>query len=268
MHKIFSVISTSDRFDQLCNLLESIRQHHASAAWSIHGVLQCYTEEQIAHLNEISPISAEWSNFDHKLGMFNARQEGMKYIASKYGDDDYTLVCLDDDIEFCAETYFEKAVDIAQQPHIGLVSTNWISSEKLLSKKIPQDKLVKQPIVYTGGGLVVKKELVQLIIKLNGGHFYSDNVETSLRVYIAGYENYRYLGSISIHRACRKGGRKSWVNEGNQKQFSDSRLINTRRCKNSDKPNITNDDEIHIGDSKDLTQLAKNLHIQNSKLKR
>ena len=268
MHKIFSVISTSDRFEQLCNLIESINKHYAEQGWSIHGILQGYTDQQIETLKYICIICNDWKNFDNRLGMFNARQEGMKVISSRYKGDDYTIVCLDDDIEFCEETNFEKAVDIAQQPHVGLVSTNWISSEKLLYKKMPQDKLVKQPIVYTGGGLVIKRELVELIVKLEGGNFYSDNVETSLRVYIAGYENYRYLGSISIHRACRSGGRKAWVNEGNQKKFSDSRLINTRRCKNYDKPTITNDAEIHIGDSTDLTLLAKKLHTQNLKLKK
>jgi hypothetical protein len=269
MHKVFSVISTSDRYEQLCNLINSINQHCGDKGWSIHGVLQGYSNQQVENLKYMCDIPNSWKQFDTRLGMFNARQEGMKAISARYGkDDSYTIVCLDDDIEFCKETNYEPAVEFAQQPHVGLVSTNWISSEKLLYKKMPQEKFVKQSIVYTGGGLIIKPEIADLIIKLEGGNYYSDNVETSMRVYIAGYENYRYLGSISIHRACRSGGRKDWVNEGNQKKFSDPRLINTRKCKNFNKATITNDEEIHIGDSTDLTVLAKKLHAQNLKLKK
>ncbi|CAN5208041.1 hypothetical protein BH09PAT1_BH09PAT1_7490 [soil metagenome] len=268
MHKIFSVISTSDRYEQLCNLIASINKHYSDKGWSIHGVLQGYSDPQIETLKYLCTINNDWKNFDSRLGMFNSRQESMKIISKRYVGDEYTIVCLDDDIEFCAETNFETAIEYAQQSHVGLVSTNWISSEKLLYKKMPQEKYIKQAIVYTGGGLIIKSEIVEMIVKLEGGNFYSDNVETSVRVYVAGYENYRYLGSISIHRACRSGGRKAWVNEGEQKKFSDSRLIDTRRCKNYNKPSITNDAEIHIGDSTDLTLLAKKLHIQNNRLKK
>lgn len=265
MHKVFSVISTNDRFEQLCNLIESINKYYVHNGWELHGVLQGYTEKQIKHLQSIAKIPTHWKNFEQRLGMFNARQEGMKDISSMF--DDYVLVCLDDDIEFCEYTTFEKAVEYVQRPNIGLLSTNWISSEKLLHKKVLHDKLVKQPIVYTGGGLVIKKPIAELIMGLEQGHFYSDNVETSMRVYIAGYENYRYLGSISIHRACRSGGRKAWVNAGTQKRFSDPRLIGTRKCKSFNENKSGNDDEVHIGDSSDLTLLAKKLHAQNLKLR-
>src|SRR5574343_1890756 len=132
MHKVFSVISTSDRFEQLCILIESINKYYTNYGWSIHGVLQEYTDEQIETLKSLCIIENQWDNYDSRLGMFNARQEGMKAISKSVGDDFYVLVCLDDDIEFCEFTNFEKAVEYSLAPNVGLVSTNWVDRKSVV----------------------------------------------------------------------------------------------------------------------------------------
>lgn len=119
-------------------------------------------------------------------------------------------IALDDDIECLPGlTDFTLAIAKSQECGVGCVSTGWARSPVLVEKaKRSMDRpWVKQALVNTGGGMVYGRHVLREMQKRVKSYLY-DDIQTSLAAYVGGYENWRYRGSIVIHRSLSAGGVK------------------------------------------------------------
>jgi len=131
-----------------------------------------------------------------------------------------------------------------------------------MPKKIAnlQDKFIKQPIVFTGGGLLFKNEHVPLLLQ-NIQPWFADDFHMSLTTYLNGYLNYRYLGSLALHRIQTKGGLLTIFQTDNTLIHPDPRYVRLHPCAPlyKDAPN----NNFFYPMSKDLTDASHALHQQN-----
>jgi hypothetical protein len=121
-----------------------------------------------------------------------------------------TFINLDDDMEVIPEhTDYEPAIKRSREFGVGVISCAWAKSEALLAKALQGKELpwIKQPIVNMAGGQVYGQHVVrEMARKIEPYQF--DDVQAALRAYVAGYENWRYRGSIIYHRIMKPGGLK------------------------------------------------------------
>ena len=119
-------------------------------------------------------------------------------------------VQVDDDIELLSETRFEPAILKAQEPGVGVVSCGWVRSlsAKGLARARRGEPWVRQPIVYMAGGMVYGRQVVAELAKVQDTPYLYDDVQVALLAYLAGRENWKYRGSIAIHRILQPGGIK------------------------------------------------------------
>lgn len=253
--KNFLLLAAVDnRADLLRACIESL---HFASDWSLVFVGQEFSP---ARQKEIEGMSASDSTFiwlDRKAGMHNAKRTGLEMIQQMAPL--HCVASLDDDMELLPTTNFNRMARLARQENIGLVSGNWARSERQLANKDISNKQIKQAIVYTAGGLVFSEKITRLIVDLGERDFWCDNTEWSLASYLNGYQNLRYLGSLSLHRILSAGGRKSYVNE--KRDLPSSEFIAMRPCNKTS----TDVHGFHIPDQRDLTALAKFTHIVNRK---
>lgn len=121
-----------------------------------------------------------------------------------------TFINLDDDMEVIPEhTDYEPAIRRSRVFGVGVVSCGWAKSEALLPKALQgtADPWIKQPIVNMAGGQVYGQHVVREMAKRIEPYQF-DDVEAALRAYVAGYENWRFRGSIIFHRIMKPGGLK------------------------------------------------------------
>ena len=261
--KTFLIATVQDRTDGLRTLLLSSQMYRKE--WRYVIVAQSYTDEDQRWLNEFVQqmrLNADIIYVDHGIGPGRAKRLGI----SRFKSDIW--VSLDDDMEMIpGKTDYESMVSILEsRPEIGFLSANWAKTLKQAEAKEIKDSLVKQAIVYTGGGMMFRGDVAETLLQeMPDEPWLFDNVAWSLAIYTSGYENYRYLGSVAIHRICTKGGRKRWVSQGTRK-LPDRSLINVR-------PAFNNAREMEIGNcwcicsSSDLTPKAKELHRMNKEAK-
>ena len=121
-----------------------------------------------------------------------------------------TFINLDDDMEVISEhTDYDPAIKRSRQFGVGVVSCAWAKSEALLAKALKgkAKPWIKQPIVNMAGGQVYGQHVVrEMARKVEPYQF--DDVQAALRAYVAGYENWRYRGSVIYHRIMKPGGLK------------------------------------------------------------
>ena len=259
MTKTFLIATVRDRTEGLQSLLLSLQMYRKD--WRFVIVAQSYSaadREWLYELIDKLKIDADVVFVETGIGPGRAKRLGL----SRFKSDIW--VSLDDDMEAIpGKTDYESMIGILQsKPEIGLLSANWAKTLKQAEEKSLSDKLIKQPIVYTGGGMMFRDDVAQtLLSEMPDEPWLFDNVAWSLAVYVSGYENYRYLGSVAIHRICTKGGRKTWVEQGTR-VLPDQSLITVR-------PAFNNKREMEIGNcwcictSKDLAEKAKKLHKAN-----
>ena len=136
---------------------------------------------------------------------------------------------LDDDMELCEHTNYDKAIERASWKSTGLISTNWARTKKQLEIKAGKlkDVFVKQNLVYPGGGMVYREEIAKLMRALPSIPQTFDHA-WALTAYINGYINYRYLGSVALHCSLSKGGMNTYLTE-NPVALMMEQYINFRR---------------------------------------
>jgi hypothetical protein len=226
--------------------------------WNVCIVAQEYTGLERAMLKRSMP-NAETVFLPARVGMHNAKIIGLSRIEQASGGSHYVACSIDDDMEFIEQTNLEPCVTRALDPSAGLIAANWAPHENLLSRRPIQDKFIAQPIVYTGGGMLFSRHTAGVLLEIPMARYFSDNSVWSLATYVAGLTNYRYLGSLAIHRICQKGGRRAWV-ASSDIALPDSSLITIRRGKE-----IDGRTQYLIGTSDDLTDKAHQMHRDNRK---
>ena len=220
--------------------------------WILVFVGQEFDEERKEHVRQAVRVPALYKWCDEKVGMHNAKLYGLQLIQSQSAK--HVVISIDDDMEFIDQTDFNSMGEICQNKDIGLVSGNWVRSEKMLKNKRLRNEIKKQAIVYTAGGMAFSNKITRLIVNAGENDFWCDNTEWSLISYTNGYTNLRYLGSLAIHRILSAGGRKSYVDA--ERKLPSAELVTLR-------PDKTGGHIIPA--QRDLTAFAKFRHKLNKK---
>lgn len=169
----------------------------------------------------------------------------------------------DDDFEFLPGlTDYARAVARAREPGVGCVSCGWVRSEAFLAKKQVLDEFVQQPVVNTGGGMVYGRHVVALLADnpyCPVAPYQFDDLQVGLTAYVNGLRNYRYRGSVLIHRILSPGGMKRSFAEREHARPPDGLLRLT-----PSKPVYDKDNNWLMPGSADLLPHAHELHRRNA----
>lgn len=257
MKKSFLICSLHGRLQNLIKLLTSLKEY---TDWHIYISLQMYPKEEEAVIYEHCRTL-----FDDRFRLYSMqRMTGPHLSRCRIFDEvNSDIWCILDDDMWAIKgvTDYDKMANILyEKENIGLLSSNWRRTENMLKKVILQDKLVKQNIVYTGGGMMLRQDLANIIMNIPRVQYLFDNPLWSIYSYVNGYDNYRYLGSAAVHEICTKGGRRKWIKENDcSKALPPAEWIITRKGK-GEKGSF---DEYLICEQKDITEMAHNLHKEN-----
>lgn len=249
MKKTFVIVSVSSRVNDLNLLLDSMKKFLPDFdEWDISLLFQ-------DNLGNADLIKREFiTNFyvEPKLmGCNAARLTLLKKIR-------YDVYCnLDDDIELTQWTNYEPAIRKVLERGTGFVLTNWARTFPQVEAKARkmQDKFIKQALIYQGGGMLYNDIVADVVRKLPTKETVFDE-GWPLSAYLAGYTNYRYLGSLAVHKICTTGGMREWYKAVDYDtlatDFGD--YVEYRKAKNG---------HYHIPMDTDLKPLAKKIHSDN-----
>lgn len=258
---IKAILVPTVRFDYFIKFLDSLK--HLPTDWVIYSQIALFTREQgmqIAHHPQSDRLAGIiWEN--KRMPPWIARTN----ILKKYRADIWCNA--DDDIEWTEHTHVEPILEKLQEPACGLITGNWARTESLLPKKVAamQHKFVKQPIVFTAGGMFLRDEHVQILLRDEATPWFVDDVHMALTLYLNGFTNYRYLGSLAIHRIQTKGGLIKIYQTDNTLVHPDPRYLMLHPCAPMYKEAPRNNFLMPM--SKDLTEAAHELHNQNKETK-
>lgn len=257
MRKTFIVATLSNRIAGLKTLLTGISFYYPD--WNVSIVAQDYSNEQKNDMNAFvktlnNPIKIEYK--DEMIGAHSAKVIAINQVESD-------IYCsMDDDMEVIGLTNYEAIVDkLAKDKASGIITSNWVKSETMLKNKEIKDEFVETKLVYTGGGLLFRKDVANIILSIPNEQYLFDDCLWALYAYINGYTNYRYRGSVAIHRICTVGGRRSWLKNGKNKVLPPSDLMIARKGKGKEGTN----DEYLICTDRDVTTLSVELHKRNKR---
>lgn len=174
------------------------------------------------------------------------------------------FVFLDDDMEFTTETDFSVPIQrVLDDPGCGIISCNWVRSEApgLRKKARFEHKFLKQPIINMAGGMVMRAEIAELIRTHERNPYTFCDIQKALIAYVNGFTNYRYLGSILIHRILESHGLKQSYKV---MPFAapDPAYVSARPCKQT---YAFEGQNFYMPSSSDLTPYAHEQHWANLK---
>jgi len=204
-NKTFVLPTVKDREESLRILLSSITAHAKN--WDICICAQGYKQ---GALDKEYP-NAKILCFPDKQGCFGAR----KRILEKF---EYDVYCnIDDDMELTENFCLDKAADLVlSDKWSGFISGNWARTRNQCNDKAmvmyKNKPFIKQNVVHTGGGMVYSKRIVPYLLELPDNLGYED-AEMSGYIYSKGFDNYRYMHSLLVHRVVTKGGLQQWRKE-------------------------------------------------------
>ena len=201
MKTTFVIVSVSDRVDALNNLIDTIMRYRHFDQYDICLLFQDPAGVAGRIRNKFRFKKLIVGN--ELLGCHGARVILLREIA-QMGYDAY--INLDDDMELGCHTDYEPAISKAMEKGVGFVMTNWARTPELLKRKLPAlKKFIPQIMLYNGGGMAYSEIVAAIIREL-------EPVKTAfdcawpITVYVNGLVNYRYQGSLAVHRVCTTGG--------------------------------------------------------------
>lgn len=255
VQKYVLLATVKDRLPMMSTCMSSIRKYLSD--WTPVVVAQEYSDKDASYVKSQLPNGVVIV-LDKRCGPHNAKLVGLRYIHGQ-GEDNFIVCSIDDDMEFIEQTNLQPCVDKVQEQETGFVSAGWVKHENHLGRWDLVSEFIKQPIVYTGGGMVFDRKTAEIVLRIPDGDYFCDNSEWSLAVYLQGFTNYRYRGSLTIHRICRTGGRKGWVGLG-KKKVPDQRYLQIKQGKQTNSMN-----NFLVGSSSDLTEEAHSIHKENER---
>lgn len=206
LKKTFVIVTVSDRVADLNILLESIICRPKFNDYDINILMQDYADKKdgIIQTERITNLFI----VPERLGCNAARI----MLLNKLNYDVY--INLDDDMEFTDYTDFNRVIKKVCEKETGFIIINWARNEKLLMQKVPKmrDVFVKQTMIYQGGGMVYSSKIAEIIKLLPQVPSVFDE-SWCLTAYLNGYTNYRYLGALSVHKICTRGGMNAFFKE-------------------------------------------------------
>lgn len=218
MRGTFVIISVSDRLQELNDLLQMLA---ADSRWASLDISILFQDPAGVADRIVLPCPTKTKLFvePEKLGCHGARVLLLRKIRYDF------YINLDDDMEIGRYANYWPAVTKALEPETGFVMTNWARTPALLEKKVPMLQAVldaaavdadeafdKQIMLYNGGGMVYAEKIAALMRDL-------EPVKTAfdcawpITSYVNGYTNYRYLGSLAVHRVCGTGGMQTFMSD-------------------------------------------------------
>jgi organic radical activating enzyme len=251
-NKYLVLATTGDRVELCKEFIASLE--YIDKDWQLVVIAQDYKDLSIFNSDDRKVKIIDNSEL---LGMHTAKITAVEWIASQVNN---AVICFcDDDIEFTEQTNLDD-VDLVFESSVGLISLNWVRSRKI--QKDLKNEYKKQKIVYTGGGLICRLDIAIQLLNLGKKDYLCDNSIWSAYIYTQGYTNYRYLGSIAIHKILKPGGRKRFVVEKgvNNLEKYDNSILEFKKEKNGVSYLIPLD--------KDLSEKAHKLHKENAKHRR
>ncbi len=263
MVKTFVVGTVDNRLPQLLNMLVSAKRY--IGPWEVVIVAQHYMDEQKDLLTgKCRQLFGDKSDHIHidfmtdYMGCFGSKMWALK----RYDSDIY--LSMDDDMIILPQTDYDRMADVyVEHRELGLLSGIYVRKHEFIHWAGVEDRLKRQPLTGTNGGLMFSREIRNLLVsRLYGRDFLFDDLAWTLEAYVDGYMNGVYYGSLIVHMAGMAGGFQQW-SQGDKRELPDSELINVRRKKG----NEGNENAILRMGSDDLTQKARDLHAHNKKLR-
>lgn len=245
--KTILVVTMGDREERFDRLLSSIDDQPQLDDYHVVAVMQEYKRGFVHR------------RLDGRLELPEGIGPGGARLAALRTWDSDFWINWDDDMLAIPETNYDGVCDwLDTQPGAGLVSCN----NRRTGVKLPQlrNDFSPQAIVYTGGGLVYRRDVAETLLTMPDLDYLFDDTHWSMWAYIHGYMNYRYRGSLAIHDTLGNGGRKAWVGK-KSRPLSDPALLRTRPTKTQYYPGT--DNSYHIPNPSDLTPLARQRHKEN-----
>lgn len=254
MKKAFVIVTVADRVDRLNLLFGSMMEFLPDFSdWDICVFFQG-DKKQAEKLNTRS--ITKFYYYPELLGCNAARIALLKQNEMR----DYDIYCnLDDDILLTKYTNYAPAIEKCLKHDTGFVLTNWGRTANIVDQKAPKmkDEFVKQALIYQGGGMLYSNKIANIVRTLPTEKTVFDE-GWPLVAYLNGYTNYRYLGSLSVHEICTKGGMNGFYKntDYSKLKLSFGDYIDYKMGK---------DGRWKIPMDKDLTQKAKLTHKANLK---
>jgi len=247
------VVSTGDRLASLERFIRSCEEYAPGVPIVLYG--QGFSREQRAALRAGYKSLVEPIFEDELIGPSRARMAALRAVRGQYD----AYIGYDDDMELIGLTDVWTIVSLAMRRGTGFVSGNWARTMKQALAKPIREDLLKQPIVYTGGGYGFSAEVVDVILAMPDLDYLFDNPQWSLEAYLAGYTNYRWRGSVAVHYVCGAGGRHTWVPR-KQRVLPDETFFRLQPGKETSTTGKGNG--YRIPSSADLLPVAHALHKQ------
>lgn len=251
--KTFIIASTGDRAEGLERLLLSLHPFFESG-WRAVVVAQMYDDASLKKACAMHAKFIKVKKLDKLVGAHTAKLIALTSVKSD-------IWCsLDDDMFAIANTDYNQMADIlVNDKTIGLLSGNWAKTYRQANAKEKSEQFVRQKLVYTGGGLMFRDDVAEIVRSIPNKPYLFDDCLWAVYAYINGYNNYRYRGSIAVHQICTKGGRRTWIDttKAKDRALPPKEYLNVRESKDKEGYYICTD--------KDVTPLAESLHKQNRK---
>lgn len=249
--KTFVIATTGDRVEGLKKLLVSLYPFFKTG-WRALVVAQKYSSKSLMDIKSMFGNDVHIFAYDKLIGAHTAKMVAINSVRSN-------IWCsLDDDMCAIPSTNYDRIAEILDKNRsIGFISGNWARTFKQANKKELQDKLINQKLVFTGGGLLFRDDVADIVRKIPNEQYLFDDCLWAMYAYINGYSNYRYLGSVAVHQICTNGGRRSWLKESNNRVLPPVNFLRVRKS--------TDLDGYYICKDSDLTELAHIYHKNNLK---
>ena len=250
--KTIMIPSVGRRAAAMTELLDSIAATPKLDTWRVVAVLQEYPPGwDHARLGDVVRLPVGVGPHLARLAAYAAWES---QIWCNLDDDTIVLPSVDYD------TPTRRLLD---DRGVGLISCGWVRAAQM-TRRVYVDAgdpraWVPQAIVYTGGGLLYRRDLVAEIRRIPDQPYLFDNVADSLSSFLAGYQNFRYRGSLIVHKICGTDGRTAWVRQ-DSRVLPDPSFIRMEPCAKDFFPGTNNN--WNIPGEKCLTKLAWHRHYE------
>lgn len=193
------------RPDMMRTLMASL--HHLPADWRLWIAFQAYSDDDI-HAIVNGPGGERIVRFLRMPERYPPYQTRLEMLRRWLQDEDI-IVNLDDDMELLPTVDYAAMAERVVQPGVGVVSGNWGRSPALLKRAVHRAEWIEQPIVNMAGGMMYSAQTARDFLAAPDEPYLFCDVQAALVAYVAGRVNYRYRGSLIVHRIMSKGGLKT-----------------------------------------------------------
>jgi hypothetical protein len=240
-----------------------VDNHEWTAAIRLHVCAQGYTEGHWrAKLDDAEALpSTAFSWSPDRAPVFPVRVAAM--LAHPEVD---VWTHADDDMELIPGlTDWRPAIDrVAEDESVGVVSCNFARHPSMLDRSWPpRDPLwIKTPITYMSGGMVYGRRVVDALRDQKDTPWMFDDVAVSLAAYVGGYDNWKYRGSLCVHRTVSAGGNRVTFAERDLPK-PDPALLTVRPCPSTIYKGNAAGNNVYMPENRDLTAEAHRLHKEH-----